>query len=161
VSENEYSVNRFGWQRGEWDEEPDLLRWDCCGYPCALVRTPIGAWCGYVGLQHDHPDHGGGQGDTETDLSAHGGVTWAGAPTSGIKAACALREHEVGMPSMYWIGFDCAHGGMDMFPMEPDFLRDSRPPDCYYKTIAWAKAETERLAHQLKGRESGNLRLVT
>jgi hypothetical protein len=45
--------------------------------------------------------------------------------------------------------------------MEPDFLRDSRPPDCYYKTIAWAKAETERLAHQLKGRESGNLRLVT
>jgi hypothetical protein len=161
MSENEYAVDRSAWQRGEWDEEPDLLRWDCCGYPCALVRNAMGAWCGYVGLPPDHPDHGDEQSSLEMDLSAHGGVTYAGDPTIGIVAACALREHEVGLPSMYWVGFDCAHGGIDAFPMEPEFLRDRQDPDCYYKTIAWTKAETERLAHQFRERERVNLRLVT
>lgn len=156
----EYAVNRSNWSRGEWDEEPDLLRWDTKGLPCALVRNGLGAWCGYVGLAPDHPDHGKRPHELDEVVNVYCGVTYADDPTEGIRAACRLRK-ETALPSMFWVGFDCAHGGTDLFPCEPNFItRGLESAMVHYKTIAWAKTETERLAYQLKKRANRNLWLV-
>lgn len=158
---DDYAVDRAGWVRGEWDEEPDLLRWDAEGHPCALVRNPLGAWCGYVGLYPKHPDYDKRPHELDEVVNVHCGVTYAGDTTAGLRAACALRKEEVALPSTFWVGFDCAHGGTDLFPCEPEFITKSLDKAaCFYKTMAWAKTETERLAYQLRKRATSNLWLV-
>lgn len=156
-----YEVDRSTWVRGPWDEEADLLRWDAEGLPCALVRNLMGAWCGYVGLPPGHPDNGKRPHELDDVVNVHCGVTYAGAPTTGLRAACALREHEVALPSMFWVGFDCAHGDRDVFPSEPTYIRIELDKEfCFYKTMAWVKTETERLAYQLRKRSKSNLWVV-
>src|SRR5215510_304522 len=70
-------VDKSDWQRGEWDGEPDKIQWpdEATGLPCLIVRGPIGALCGYVGVPTSHPLHGKNYDDCHVDV--HGGLTFA------------------------------------------------------------------------------------
>ena len=70
-------VDKSDWQRGPWDCEPDKIRWqdEATGLPCLIVRGPIGALCGYVGVHTGHPLHG--KEYDAADVSVHGGLTFA------------------------------------------------------------------------------------
>lgn len=83
------------WDRGPWDDEPDKLQWqdEATGLPCLIVRGPVGALCGYVGVM---PGHGFYQTDyndcpiccgsaenwcehsPRSRLNVHGGLTFSG-----------------------------------------------------------------------------------
>lgn len=52
---------KSAWGDGPWQSEPDEARWtdDATGLPCYAFRSGIsGTWCGYVGVDHDHPAFG-------------------------------------------------------------------------------------------------------
>jgi hypothetical protein len=74
-------VGKQGWAPGEWHSEPDKIQWadEATGLPCLIVRGPVGALCGYVGVQPGHALHGKGYDDC--DVEAHGGLTFAGGCT--------------------------------------------------------------------------------
>src|SRR5690606_4827985 len=40
------ALERSGWRRGPWMNEPDKLQWTASGYPAVMVRNHVGAWCG-------------------------------------------------------------------------------------------------------------------
>lgn len=89
-------IDKAEWARGEWSGEPDKIQWmdEGTGLPCLIVRGPVGALCGYVGVPEGHPFHGLGYSSCrhgacpdkrdycdhtpESILRAHGGVTFAG-----------------------------------------------------------------------------------
>jgi len=49
--------DKSGWPSGEWNSEPDRKQWEDAdtGLPCVILRGPMGALCGYVGVSSDHP----------------------------------------------------------------------------------------------------------
>lgn len=52
------TVDKSGWDRGQWDNEPDKKQWvdEETGLPCLIVRSHgTGALCGYVGVDKSHP----------------------------------------------------------------------------------------------------------
>lgn len=53
-------VDKSGWGPGPWNDEPDKRQWqdEATGLPCLIVRGPVGALCGYVGVPPDHPAYG-------------------------------------------------------------------------------------------------------
>jgi len=71
-------VDKSEWPRGVWDHEPDKVQWqdEDTGLPCLIVRNPVGALCGYVGVPEGRPCHGK-EYDT-VDVECHGGLTFAG-----------------------------------------------------------------------------------
>lgn len=152
---------RKRWPAGEWDKEPDLVEWrdEATGYPCLVVRGPMGSLCGYVGVPEGHPEHGKNHNDAM--VGAHGGLTYSG--------ACAGHICHVPQPgeadSVWWLGFDCAHAG-DVSPRlleihrrtEAKLKRDMPQlfPEDYergdtYKTLAYVQNECTELAAELKG----------
>lgn len=143
-------INPYGresWGPGPWDDEPDKEVWSDpdTGLPCAVVRNPVGAWCGYVGVPPGHIDHGAGYDDVP-DVDVHCGLTFAG-----------TRE---GPNKTYWfLGFDCAHMD-DLAPAIAAIMKEARKrspavpplsilPEPTYKTIGFAKNECTKLAAQL------------
>jgi hypothetical protein len=149
MSENteEKFLDRRGWPAGEWDGEPDRVEWRSGDLPCLIVRGPLGALCGYVGMPPGHPWHGKDYG--EVDVSIHGGLTYA--------EACAGHICHVAKPGepdeVWWLGFDCAHAG-DVSPSMLRYFRTSRHfhlmPGETYKNVAYVRAEVERLAAQAR-----------
>lgn len=53
-------TDKSSWPRGEWDDEPDKTQWtdETTGLACLIVRNPMGALCGYVGVPTTHVLHG-------------------------------------------------------------------------------------------------------
>ncbi len=49
-------VDKSEWGPGPWQDEPDKAQWLDAGsrLPCLIVRGPVGALCGYVGLPPGH-----------------------------------------------------------------------------------------------------------
>lgn len=143
------------WGDGPWVSEPDKKQWQdpATGLPCLIVRGPLGALCGYVGVPPDHPlfkkDY------DEADVSVHGGLTFA--------AMCNPEEKEdegichvpgPGEPDhAWWLGFDCGHH-MDLIPYRPNakgleaFAGVMRHGT--YRDIAYVTEEVTNLAKQLK-----------
>lgn len=105
--------------------------WEHAGLTCALSHGIFGCPCGYVTVPGSHPLHRVKDGDRRLwALSVHGGVSWAQ----------WLDRLEAGLPHLWAIGFDTAHGG-DLQGTHPDY----RPLWSDERAIA----ETERLADQL------------
>lgn len=54
------NADKDEWGVGEWTREPDKVQWKdaATGLDCLILRGPIGALCGYVGVQASHPWHG-------------------------------------------------------------------------------------------------------
>lgn len=69
--------DKSGWGMGPWHSEPDKKQWqdEETGLPCLIVRGPVGALCGYVGVPAAHPYHGKDYNDVAVDV--HGGLTFA------------------------------------------------------------------------------------
>lgn len=120
------------WGAGPWQDEPDKRQWtdEATGLPCLMVRGPVGALCGYVGVLPDHPAYGlnydhwryGEDGEQAeltpveaaiNALEAHGGLTFAHGcghgddPSTGICHVPAPGQPD----HVWWFGFDCAHAG--------------------------------------------------
>ena len=70
-------VDRLGWPSGEWDNEPDRVTWlhEATGARCTMRRGPLGSWCGYVGLNGNHPLAGKDYDDI--DVYVHRGLSYA------------------------------------------------------------------------------------
>jgi hypothetical protein len=133
--------DRTHWASGPWDAEPDLVEFRHAGLPCVLRRSPMGVWCGYVGIPPEHPDHGGDYNDVPVEV--HGGLTYGRACDPHV--AChvpAPGESD----AFWWFGFDCGHG-FDVSPVMTFRLSAAR-----YRTVGYARKETKKLAQLLATR---------
>lgn len=148
-------VDKSSWARGPWDFEPDKVQWQdpATGLPCLIVRGPSGALCGYVGVSAGHPLFG--KAYDETELSAHGGLTFSNMCQEGMSEASGIcHKPAAGEPDhVYWFGFDCAHAG-DLTPGTDAALArfGSRfhIPGNTYKSLEYVQAQCLDLARQLK-----------
>lgn len=152
------------WGKGPWQREPDRVEFEHAGLPCLLQRAPItGCWCGYAAVPSGHPLHGKHYDDPAVDVGAHGGLTYSDKCDGAI---CHVPKP--GEPDdVWWFGFDCSHG-QDYAPaMEARMKRlrgimgelwadlPEMPSSlsgifrATYKTLEYARAETEQLAEQL------------
>jgi hypothetical protein len=120
---------------GPWTQEPDLEEWDYHGVHCQIRRSHYFAWNGYVFIPSGHPWYG----QTDEGMGfpeVHGGVTWTEFET--------LTD---GGPEYLVVGFDCAHG-YDLMPGMKS-LPYTSGPEPEYRTIDYAREETETLAAQV------------
>jgi len=137
------------WGPGPWQDEPDRLEWrHASGLACLIVRAHTGSLCGYVGCPEGHPWFGKDYGAPELGaIEAHGGLTYADACQGDI-----CHEPMPGEGEVWWLGFDCAHY-MDRSPAMEARLRalgtDLLSSFGHYRTIAYVRAEVERLAEQV------------
>lgn len=115
VSEN--TIDKSGWDDGEWNNEPDKIKWSQTinnyTYKCKIRRTNLGILVGYVVVTKDHPvcDI-----DGPLDFNVHGGITYCG---KNPKDVYSLSD--VSKPSdngEKWLGFDCCHI-LDYVPNDP------------------------------------------
>jgi hypothetical protein len=147
-------MDKSSWPRGEWDNEPDKLQWPdaATGLPCLIVRGPVGALCGYVGVSEDHPLY---KKDYRTaDVYVHGGLTFSALCRPGENAEGTGICHTPGPGEpehVWWLGFDCAHWD-DRVPGYPDSL-GAFNSDAAYKDIRYVQVECALLAMQLKEQE--------
>lgn len=137
-------------QAGPWSNEPHRLEFRAYGMSCLLVRDfRMWNWCGYVGMLPGHPSYGKNYDDIE--VSVHGGLTYS--------RVCEVPVCHIAQPAepdeLYWVGFDCAHGG-DLVPgLEATQVKLNIPSLPFYekrqtyKTMDYARRETEALARQL------------
>ena len=142
--------------KGPWTQEPNRLEFKHAGFHCLLVRGPVGAWCGYVALPPGHKWRDA-ESYNDIDCDVHGGLTYMNKCQGEICHTPDPGETD----DLVWIGFDCAHAG-DLIPQvaeimakapkyEPPFSIEGYLPPWErdtYRTIDYAKKETERLAEQ-------------
>ncbi len=149
MSERSYATqDKADWGPGPWQDEPDKVQWvdPATGLDCLAVRNGIGAWCGYVGVPPGHPWHGVDY--DAPDVDVHGGLTFAAACAEDAPEGHGIchvpfpgRE-----PDVWWLGFDCAHGG-DLAPGIPEVPMYGWGP--VYRDLGYVRAECERLAAQV------------
>lgn len=133
-------------------KEQDRVVFKAHGFDCLIVRGPLGAWCGYVGLPPSHPMHGKHYDVPQVQI--HGGLTY-----SEFCHATICHNPLAGeIDQMWWFGFDCAHAfdevpsmrilGMHesfkMFVHGHDFMED------HYWTEEEVMHETKELARQFR-----------
>lgn len=115
------TIDKTGWARGPWDDEPDKMQWtdETTGLPCLLVRhSDWGNLCGYVAVPPGHPFHGQGfRSLGEVEIDVHGGLDFAGECQPGEDESTGIcHVPEPGQPhDVWWFGFDCAHW-LDLVP---------------------------------------------
>lgn len=110
-----HHVDKSSWPPGPWhDEGADREDWVHLGYPCFVRRhDEHGNWCGYVAVAHGHPYYGFHYESPEVQsILVHRGMTYS--------AACSGHICHVPQPGepddVWWFGFDCGHGAVDMLP---------------------------------------------
>ena len=137
----------------EWKNEPDRKHWvdPETGFDCLILRGPVGALCGYVGVPEGHPWYGKGHNDLE-DIQVHGGLTYADKCAGRI---CHDEKHgdHPAHNHVWWLGFDCAHAG-DVIPNWVDKpispFDHNRFKGEEYRNIAYVEGECAKLARQIK-----------
>lgn len=135
------------WPDGPWNNEPDHVEFETDGVPCILHRNRFGTWCGYAAVPPGHPAHGKGWSDV--DVRVHGGITYADSCNGTV---CHVPKP--GEPDdVWWLGFDCGHSSdqsprMLMLDAQLGFRGFSSWGT--YRTVDYARAQTEGLARQLK-----------
>jgi len=167
-------VDKTAWGDGPWQDEPDKIQWvdPATGLDCLMVRhTRVGHWCGYVGVAEGHPafeqdydnvrvgpcpDNDHWDHEPSCYLDIHGGLTFASKCQEDAEeghGVCHIPDP--GRPAdVWWLGFDCAHGG-DLSPAMRARERDRGWPDLTlndtYRDRAYVEAEVANLARQLAG----------
>lgn len=157
------TVDKSAWGNGPWQDEPDKVQWqdEATGLPCLIVRGPIGAWCGYVGVAESHPWFGiaySGRLDRveteesdwdaptpESEIDVHWGLTFSDHCQEGADESSGIcHKPAQGEPDhVWWFGFDCAHCD-DFAPGMHGSWRGGE-----YRTIDYVKRQVGRLAEQL------------
>ncbi len=163
--ENEAVKQKAG--KGPWLDEPNFLEFEYLGLPCILHRGGCATWCGYVGVPKGHPAYGRDYDDVGAEV--HGGLTYADSGEHLTEAHEVRTAFENGLngtekkiPRLWWLGFDCAHGGDLLLTIvilerdDPKFRAIGKklglPPHAdreHYWTVAEVMEETKRLAEQL------------
>jgi len=142
------TVDKSGWQRGMWDDEPDKVQWydAATSLPCLAVRHPnLGHWCGYVGVAPGHQLHGVDYSDAPY-LDVHGGLTYSRPcqkeddPALSVCHIPTMRDEE---ENVWWLGFDCAQLG-DLSPGMGALTDDE-----VYRQLEFVRGQCENLAAQL------------
>ncbi len=130
---------------GVWQDEPDKLFWvdEETKLDCLIVRGPLGALCGYVGVPENHPFYDDGDEDT-FDVDVHGGITFQGFCHGDICHPTEIASSE----KVRWLRFDCAHCG-DLVPGDYLWLNNEIFAGDEYRDVSYVKKEAERLAKQL------------
>lgn len=135
------AVDRTGWAKGPWDDEPDRIAWKTLSGLHAMVsRNKLGALSGHVAIPADHP---------YWQMPAHQirmhphRITYAGEKPLDQPPP---RKHR------WWIGFHYCHGG-NYAPVIGRALKtyEARPPagDEKYYDIGMAIHECEKIAREL------------
>ena len=138
------TIDKSGWSRGEWDDEPDKMQWvdEQTSMPCLIVRNNGGALCGYVGVGRNHPLFGKDYNDCISPekhegpvdyhyectpsgiLEAHGGITFADgchtATREGFEKMRASVQKHKDEATRFPVG-DSARWLRDWLPMLGDF----------------------------------------
>lgn len=146
-------VDRSEWGEGPWDDEPDKISWtdEETALPCLLVRNEMGAWCGYVAVEPEHPLYEASYWDQS--LYAHGGLTFSDFCQEGPESHAICHIPEPGRPDrVWWFGFDSCHAH-DLVPSMMHLWRQlgyTSRVHTSYRSAAYMRAECERLAQQLK-----------
>jgi hypothetical protein len=146
-----------------WEGEPDKVQWidPTTGYDCLILRNPLGALCGYVGVPPTHPFHGVDYGSCPEDcdekwcshrpdarVQVHGGITFNDFCDPAEEGERICHVPAEGRPDkVWWFGFDCAHA----FDLAPGMIR-FRIEEAMdtYRDITYAVGEIDGLALQLK-----------
>ena len=139
------TVDKSGYAaRGEWDNEVDKAQWVSSGLDCLVVRGPLGAFCGYVGVPKDHVEYQEDYNDVSVDV--HGGLTFADkcSPNGDEARGICHTGPDIANGVVWWLGFDCSHYS-DLAPKAESPLREH----CTYRNFEYVKAEVEKLAEQL------------
>jgi thiol-disulfide isomerase/thioredoxin len=160
---------------GEWKNEYDKKQWldKRTGLPCLVVRSPVGALCGYVGVTKSHPFFEKNYDDVP-NLPVHWGLTFSdkccGIPDNLEEVSDYLRpkveEHgpyafmvchkvEDGEDeNVWWFGFDCAHCDDVMPSMVAMMQKSGREFGITrygtYKNVRFVESSVQTLALSLK-----------
>lgn len=149
------TIDKSAWGAGPWMTEPDKRQWRdaATGLPCLIVRGPIGALCGYVGVAEDHSLFGKSYGDV--DLSCHGGLTFSAScnPAETVEHGICHIPGEGEPDHVWWFGFDAGHC-FDLAPKMAADMREARMSsignDGVYRDMAYMTASVAWLAAQLQ-----------
>lgn len=116
-----------------WLTEPNRDAFEAYGFQCRIERSQLGTLCGYVAVPKWHPWRRLAAGSIPA--RPHGGITWVGAQRGS---------------RLHWLGFDCGHPHLgDLIPALYSFpLPSLRRLGGTYRTIAYVRRETRRLAAQ-------------
>jgi len=152
-------IDKAAWGPGEWQDEPDKVQWEDAATcrPCLAVRTDLGHLCGYVGVAEHHPAFGRGYDSVAADV--HGGLTFSGFCVEDDKEHGICHVPADGESDrVWWLGFDCAHGGDASPGREARYRAMGMAPQSFewhagavYRTLAYVKSECASLARQLSG----------
>ena len=155
------TFDKADWSDGLWKAEPDRRQWldEESGYPCLILRNPIGALCGYVGVPSGHFAYGKHFNVVDVDIRVHGGVTFA-SNSSHVSGGVYLEVDPGESEDVYWLGFHCGHMGdrcprVEMHIVAP---RAIVTVPGTYRDINYVTQECHRLAMQLKAMESAGPR---
>lgn len=152
------TIDKSGWGNGPWQNEPDKVQFITCnGFPALIVRNGMGALCGYVGVNSDHPWFEKDYDSVDPYPSVHGGLTFADKcdtnPEAETHGICHLVENGED-DNIWWLGFDCSHLG-DLNPKYEYHSIRSHVGETY-KNIDYVKAEIEQLAAQAQEAMANN-----
>lgn len=139
--------DRSRYPNGPWDDEPDKIQWpdEATGLPCLIVRAPLSALCGYVGVPRNHPAYEMGYNEVEVDV--HGGLSFASKCSEGEEEGTICHVVEPGEPDdVWWLGFDCGHA----FDLVPTAQHPSLRMKQTYRDVAYVTEQCRQLAAQLK-----------
>ena len=153
-------IKKEEWLDGAWKTEPDKIQFvdEATGLPCLIVRNNLGALCGYVGVDKNHPYYGKGYDDVPC-TSAHGGLTFAGhcQKTDNEYEGICHKVEDGEDDKVWWLGFDCAHY-QDFVPAMEATIRKHMPEsgllpmETYsnYKDIEFVRATLKNMAAEIK-----------
>ena len=149
-----FVYDKSSWPKGPWDGEPDfqLFQHRETKLFCLIRRNEFsGGFCGYVHIPKEHPLYGMNLHGIDEPyvynvvaVHPHQGLTWAG----------PIEIDNRGEDS-WWIGFDCNHRVVDVRPIDGPFkigmpLTEEVSMRGTYKTFAFVRAETIKLAKQIR-----------
>lgn len=157
------TIDKSSWGIGPWQDEPDKMQWqdEETGLPCLIVRGPVGALCGYVGVAEGHPWHGheyskplrpaeAGEDEwmvdsPESRIRVHGGLTFSAfCRESDDESKGICHRPAPGEPDhVWWFGFDCAHCD-DHSPLMKSLYGDD-----IYRNVEYVQEQCRELARQL------------
>jgi hypothetical protein len=171
-----YMVDKSKWDRGPWDEEPDLENLTTAeGFDALVFRTSWnGSFCGYVGVPPSHPWYGKEYGAavkmtekqakepvdidrvsvislfmmaaSDTDPDDEASIDCIIRVHGGLTYSGFGRERFGEKPDFWYFGFDCAHSG-DMSPATAS--RYGFGLDERYRDIDYVRREIAALSKQL------------
>lgn len=157
-----------GVPEGPWTGEPDKAQWvdAATNLDCLIVRGPLGALCGYVGVPFEHPLHGADAGDVLFLDVAHG-VNYSDLCDDRMMPDGICHVPAAGRPAnVWWFGFDNGLVLRDVVPLHDHMMAELRrttpvfaemppmpePPEwlrATYKPLPYVIAQCESLAAQL------------